>query len=176
MLDLAEPERSIIRLTKRERETLIECEREVEESISEFLRLLFFLILWSLVSEIPGTVASVQSITKDPCYSSQHAQRWARSTRTKAGRVFPTSGAQSFDCWQFREGPHRRLCNGGRNLYSVGLQLLENSKGSHQGATSSLRHSPALKTIRFKGRMSFAIQSATSNPAERTTASDELQD
>ena len=38
MLDLAEPERSIIRLTKRERETLIECEHEVEESILEFIR------------------------------------------------------------------------------------------------------------------------------------------
>jgi hypothetical protein len=38
MLDLAEPERSIIKLTKREREEFEECEREIGETISEFLR------------------------------------------------------------------------------------------------------------------------------------------
>jgi hypothetical protein len=38
MLDLAEPERSIIKLTKRERKELEECEREIGETISEFLR------------------------------------------------------------------------------------------------------------------------------------------
>jgi hypothetical protein len=38
MLQLSEPERSIIKLTARERDALLECEREVEASISEFLR------------------------------------------------------------------------------------------------------------------------------------------
>jgi hypothetical protein len=38
MLGIVEPEKSIIKLTRRERDTLLECEREVEASISEFLR------------------------------------------------------------------------------------------------------------------------------------------
>jgi hypothetical protein len=38
MISVAEPGLSIIRLTRRERETLLECEREVEASISQFVR------------------------------------------------------------------------------------------------------------------------------------------
>ena len=38
MISVAEPALSIIKLTRREREELASCEREVQESISEFLR------------------------------------------------------------------------------------------------------------------------------------------